>query len=97
MKKKKLYFESENSNVCCSLEYHLHDAIVEGKSTVELFEAIPDTVNKNLIWCTEYSHKFERSGCNKNCPQYFCTSGRICDFRYKLYTHGAKVKVVVPY
>lgn len=92
MAKKKLYFENEHANFCYPLSYHIENAKEEGLKEIELFEAVPDTMNKDIIWCMEMETTGDKSECNKNCPYYIATKGRICDLRGKLMEFGEKVK-----
>lgn len=88
----KLYFLNEDANICYPLQYHIDNAKEEGLKEIELFEAIPDTVNTDMVWCSEYVNTMERSECNKDCPQFHCSKAspksRRCDFRGKLYMWG---------
>jgi hypothetical protein len=93
MSKKKMYFENEDANFCYSLNFHIENAKEEGLKEIELFEAIPDTMNKDIVWCTELEATSEKSECNKLCPYYKAPlKGRICDLRGKLMDFGEKVK-----
>ena len=93
MKTKKLYFENKDANICYPLQTHLERAKEEGLKEIELFEAIPDTMNKDIVWCTEIESTSEKSECNKNCPYYKAPiKGHICDLRGKLMNFGEKIK-----
>jgi len=89
---KKMYFENEDANTCYPLSYHIENAKADDLKEIELFEAIPDTLNKDIVWCTELENTSEKSECNKNCPYYIASKGRICDLRGKLMDWGEKVK-----
>ena len=92
MKKVKFYFENEDENMCYPLNYHIENAKSNGLKEIELFEAIPDTLNKDMVWCTELEAVLEKTECNKSCPYYKASKGRICDLRGKLMEWGEKVK-----
>jgi hypothetical protein len=93
MKKEKLYFENEDSEICYPLSYHIENAKEEGLKEIELFEAIPDTINKDIIWCSELETTGEKSDCNKTCPYYEKPEkGHICKLRGRLMEWGVKVK-----
>lgn len=93
MKKEKLYFENEDANFCYPLIYHIENAQADDLKEIELFEAIPDTTNKDIVWCTELENTSEKSECNKTCPYYKAPiKGRICELRGKLMEWGEKVK-----
>jgi hypothetical protein len=97
MKTEKLYFEDETSDVCSELFNFLFNAKADELTEIELIEAIPDNETKSHIWCTEKCNAIHRSECRKSQCSYFTSiSGRICDFRGKLYTKGKKVKFTVP-
>lgn len=92
MKKQKLYFYDEDSEICYPLSYHIENAKEEGLKEIELFEAIPD-LNKDIVWCTEMETTGEKSECNKTCPYYKVPAkGRICELRGKLMECGEKIK-----
>lgn len=95
MSKEKLYFESIDEVFCRSLEYFTEDAKLEGKKSVTLIEAIPDTDNKSYVWCTHEGEVTERQMCKKaECPYYSSKSGRgVCEHRGKLYLHGNEVTI----
>ena len=96
MKKEKLYFENEDSEMCYPLGYHIEKAKEEGLKEIELFEAIPDTTNKDTIWCSELETTGEKSECNKTCPYYTAPEkGRICKRRGKLMEWGESFKFSV--
>lgn len=96
MKKEKLYFENEDSEVCYPLRFHIENAKEEGLKEIELFEAIPDTTNKDFIWCSELETTGEKSECNKTCPYYSAPEkGRICKKRGKLMEWGEIFKFCV--
>ena len=96
MKKQKLYFENDDSEICYPLSYHIENAKDNGLKEIELFEAIPDTLNKDIVWCAEMETTGEKSECNKTCPYYKKpVKGRICELRGKLMEWGEKVKFEV--
>ena len=96
MKKEKLYFENEDSEICYPLSYHIDNAREEGLKEIELFEAIPDTTNKDIIWCSELETTGEKAECNKTCPYYIAPEkGRICKRRGKLMEWGESFKFSV--
>lgn len=92
MRSNKLYFLDESSNMCYPLDYHIERAKEEGLKEVELFEAVPDTFNKNMLWCLEFESMFEKSDCNKSCPYYKALKGTKCDLLGSLLVCGEKVK-----
>ena len=92
MSKKKLYFENKDAIFCYPLNYHIKNAKEEGLKEIELFEAVPDKLNKDIVWCMELETTGEKSECNKTCPYYKSVNGRICDLRGKLMELGEKVK-----
>lgn len=92
MKKQKMYFGNEDSEKCYPLSYHIENAKEEGLKEIELSEAIPYAMNKDIIWCMEMETTGEKSECNKSCPYYKSVKGRICDLRGKLMEWGEKVK-----
>ena len=92
MSKEKKYFENEYAPFCYPLSYHIENAKENGLKEIELFEAITDTTNKDIVWCMEMEATSEKSECNKSCPHYKSVKGRICDLRGKLMDFGEKVK-----
>lgn len=93
MKKQKLYFENEDSQICYPLSYHIENAKEEGITEIELFEAVTDKVNKDIIWCSHLDTTGEKSECNKICPYYeLPDKGKICKLRGKLMECGDKIK-----
>ena len=90
---KQLYFSSNEETMCYDLEYHLHDARLDGLKEIKLIEAIPDNETKDYVWCTEFGEVTERSLCKKSqCEMYKSKSGRgVCEHRGKLYQHGEEV------
>lgn len=91
-----LYFRYEDSEECYQLKFHLAEAKEEGLTEVELIEAIPDKDNKEYCWCNYDGSATEKRDCNsKNCDCYTKTSGRFCDYRGRLFTHGESKKFKV--
>ena len=92
-----MYFASIDDNICQPLEYHLHDAKIEGLSEIELIEAIPDNNNTSFVWCSYDGEVTEYEICKKTtCGNYFNKSGRgTCIHRGNLYTYGETVKFKV--
>ena len=92
MAKEKVYFENEDANQCYPLSYHIENAKADDLKEIEIFEAITNTTDKDIIWCTELENVSEKSDCNKECPYYISSKGRICDLRGKLMDWGEKIK-----
>lgn len=96
MKKEKLYFENEDSEVCYPLCYHIDNAKENGLSEIELFEAIPETGINDIIWCSEVGSTVDKSECDKTCPEYSAPEkGRMCKRLGRLMTCGKQVKFSV--
>lgn len=95
MKKEKLYFKNEYSEVCHPLNIHIVIAKEEGLQEIELIEAVPDVEFKNeFVWCSLVESTVDKSECKKSC----CTDyempekGRICHHRGKLMGFGNLIK-----
>ena len=96
MKNKKMYFENEDSEICYSLDYHIENTKEKGLKEITLIEAVPDTSNKDIIWCSELEVPAEKSECNKTCPYYTAPEkGKICKKRGKLMEFGDSFKFSV--
>lgn len=96
MKRKKLYFLSNDDDICYS-ESHFQDIMEQEKLTeIEVFEA-NQFREKHLFWCSEHSFCGDNSSdtCGKgNCTEYEPRNGKNgrCKFHHlELYSHGNKV------
>ena len=93
MRKDKLYFENEDSEICYPLEDHLNEAKDNEVDQIELFEAVPYK-GKEYVWCSYLGRCLERCECNKpSCNVYEKPKkGNICANRGSAFEHGEKVK-----
>ena len=89
-----LYFRYEDSEYCFPLEYFLADAQADGLTEITLIKAIPDSDNKNFIWCNYIGECGERSECCKARCKYYQTRGNakggMCKYRGWIFQHGEK-------
>jgi hypothetical protein len=91
----KLYFRTENDELAWVLESHLREAKENGLKKVTLIEAVPDTINNDMTWCTLFASAVEKKECKKSCCEKYESnkSGRgTCINRGKLYLHGEPVE-----
>jgi len=90
----KYYFQTENSEMCYTLDYHLDKAKDEGLTEIELFEALP-MKDSLFFWCKKFEALCEHGCCDKMCEGYDpCNkkSGK-CQFKQNtMFEPGKKVK-----
>lgn len=93
MKKKKLYFNSdENDGIAAPLDHWINEAKeLREEKTVLVYEAVRDHIDDQYVWCGIIEEAGERSGCKKSlCTDYDPRNGKngVCKHRGKLYTWG---------
>lgn len=94
--KTQYYFKDEDSEICHLKEYFLREMSEEGKSEMEVFEAIRNR-ESGVFWCKE--HSFCGDGtldyCGKdNCKEYSPRNGKSGCCRHHtnwMYIWGEKV------
>jgi len=90
----KFYFQTEHSEMCYSLAYHLDNAKDEGLTEIELFEAVPMKDDK-FFWCRAVDQIAEHGSCGKSCEEYDPCNRKSGKCRFKqntMFEHGKKVK-----
>lgn len=97
--KTKLYFESEDHEICCTKEYFQQHMKDEGLTEMEVFEAIPDSI-PNIFYCKElmFCGDTSEDSCGFQCKDYKPRNGKSgCCKHYtkKLYEHGEKVTITL--
>jgi hypothetical protein len=87
----KYYFESQDSEMCYTLDYFLEKAEDEGYDKIELFEAVEDR-GSGFLFCGAYDAVAEEGSCGLKCKEYKPKNGRngACIFRGKVYSLGEK-------
>jgi hypothetical protein len=92
MKKQIFYFKNEDSDgPASSLGDLIAEAKEDGLKTILVYEAIPDKLEKEFIWCKEINEAEKRTICTKkNCGGYEPRNGKngVCKDRGNLYTWG---------
>lgn len=96
MRKPKYYFESEDAEMCYTLEYHLSNARDEKLTTIDLYVAIPDK-DPQIFFCKAVDECAEVGYCGKQCDDYEPKNGKsgMCRHKGHCYTHGEKVTFIV--
>ena len=87
-KKVKLYFRTEDDEICYPLEYWLRVAADEELKEIALFEAIPDK-DKSYGWCKVFGEVLitGESECGKACSEYDPINKKSGKCRSKTYCH----------
>ena len=92
METPKFYFEDEDSERCYHLDYFVRHAREEGLTEIELFEAVPDTLNTEMSYCKELEDVVELSTCNEECEYFEASEEGACKMKGILMEWGEKVK-----
>ena len=90
----KFYFQTETSEMCYSLSYHLDKAKEQGMTEIELFEAVPMKDDK-FFWCRAAEQIAENGCCGLDCIAYQPCNKKSGKCRFKqntMFEHGKKVK-----
>ena len=91
--KKKLYFESEDSELCHTIDYFI-DKSDPDQNEITVYVAEPTTID-GYFWCKAVGEVGENGGCGKSCNDYEPKNGKsgMCRFKGKFYTHGQKTTI----
>ena len=92
----KYYFEDSDSEMCHQECYFQDMMCFDGKSEMELFEAIPDKTGGGIFWCKLLAFCGDDTGdsCGKQCEDYEPRNGKsgCCKHHTSwLYIHGNKI------
>lgn len=94
MKKKQLYFEKEDSEICYPESYFQDIMKAEGLTEIEVFEAIPEEYDSGYRYCKNFCIVIEKWSCSKaDCKNYSPINGKsgCCKYIGRLYEYGEKV------
>lgn len=90
MKREQLYFRTEDSETCHSLEYHLDDARAEGLTEITLLKAEKPPHDYGYVWCSLWD-AVEHDQCGKRqCDSWKPRRDgkRGCEHKGRICVHG---------